>query len=967
MKKLLTLLAAAAMAVGAQAGAPEVTKDFGELELNHPYDLSGYAFKSVGGTFKATESGEVKVSNGDFNVIYVNEEWSDPLYPEGGHGYTFAVEAGSSYYLYCSFLMTASIPLELTMVGPLAVTDITPAQGAVFPVTGYTNCDIVFNKEVKFSSPTITAGGVTKPLTARLANNGTQISIEVGDVLLDLMSQKVVKAGDEFIITVSNVKSGDEILGDNGKLEIAYTVPAEPTRCVDTSAPAKFLSYWMPGNQQAVLSLSFDGELDSTKGTCRLMAGTNLEEGPVYIEELPLAFNGNSVSVDFAGKDRSLGAMGLTAADMGTMNVTISGVCGLNGDAVIYDDNSTSKTFNFPYEEVPSADVVSSFTPKNGGTLVGADNIEVYIQGLKAIQFDGFKFTTAAGDVVVPMDKVTVEMGEDDDATYVVPIPASVTKGQAVQLTLNNLLSVDGKNRDKQLSAKYDTFVVMKADPKDGAELYALNADQKVTITANMQGMYVQATLTDMDAENADDAIMRSMITMVPQEDGSYVWEVPAKITLYANHDYRLGFEAWSNEDDSHYSDPVGADYVTYVGQTAAYKFSDTMFTGIDPDPAQPLEVGQRVFTAKFDGLVSLKNGSTNNDCFIVIGMGATQEFESVEPVSSDGGFANEWKLTVPESYFKADRNDLTVVINAFDPQGLRVKGNTGSEDTSCLRFEYTINKAAQTCDIIVTPAAGAVTSLSEFTVTAENGQPVGPSWTAGAAAVYTKTMDLVATVDSVAPQVDGSCLLVLDAEVTTPGNYVLVIPEGYFLIGEQFSTWSNNAANVAYTIAGDEPTPQPGVNVVCDPADGSSLNELSQIIITFADYDEASIGSGKPSMTVDGQAAEIADADFYWEGDFNQMLQSFSPALTQSGKYVITYPAGYFTLGAQGEECPEFTLTYYIGQVGITGIGADAQGMYNVYDLRGVRVLSTPDASALSTLANGFYIINGQKVVIRK
>ena len=50
---------------------------------------------------------------------------------------------------------------------------------------------------------------------------------------------------------------------------------------------------------------------------------------------------------------------------------------------------------------------------------------------------------------------------------------------------------------------------------------------------------------------------------------------------------------------------------------------------------------------------------------------------------------------------------------------------------------------------------------------------------------------------------------------------------------------------------------------------------------------------------------------------------------------------------------------------VGIDAVDAE-NGLYNVYNYQGIRVLNNADKDAVKALPAGFYIINGKKVVIR-
>ena len=68
------------------------------------------------------------------------------------------------------------------------------------------------------------------------------------------------------------------------------------------------------------------------------------------------------------------------------------------------------------------------------------------------------------------------------------------------------------------------------------------------------------------------------------------------------------------------------------------------------------------------------------------------------------------------------------------------------------------------------------------------------------------------------------------------------------------------------------------------------------------------------------------------------------------------------------------FTLTveegklylYMVGEnVGIDAVNAE-DGLYNVYNYQGIRVLNNADKDAVKALPAGFYIVNGKKVVIK-
>ena len=89
----------------------------------------------------------------------------------------------------------------------------------------------------------------------------------------------------------------------------------------------------------------------------------------------------------------------------------------------------------------------------------------------------------------------------------------------------------------------------------------------------------------------------------------------------------------------------------------------------------------------------------------------------------------------------------------------------------------------------------------------------------------------------------------------------------------------------------------------------------------------------------------------------------------------IVNLPIGKGTVeiyaeSESGARTNSLSYSFEVGAnvaTGISFVGADADGLYRVYNLQGVNVLNTRDASDLGMLENGLYIINGKKVVIRK
>ena len=182
------------------------------------------------------------------------------------------------------------------------------------------------------------------------------------------------------------------------------------------------------------------------------------------------------------------------------------------------------------------------------------------------------------------------------------------------------------------------------------------------------------------------------------------------------------------------------------------------------------------------------------------------------------------------------------------------------------------------------------------------------------------------------------------DVNVTEAGVYTIEIPEGYFVdeMGDNIP-----AVTLTYYV-GDVVVPD---NKPCtaDPADGSELDALTTITLTYKN-NEIATGNGKIYINKDGQEIAQVDADL----DFNNYnVATLAVNATEKGVYTIVIPEGYFT-DENGDAIEGVTLTYYVGVAnGIQNINA-AIANGTVYNLNGVKV---------NKATKGIFIVNGKKV----
>lgn len=299
------------------------------------------------------------------------------------------------------------------------------------------------------------------------------------------------------------------------------------------------------------------------------------------------------------------------------------------------------------------------------------------------------------------------------------------------------------------------------------------------------------------------------------------------------------------------------------------------------------------------------------------------------EPITAEG----EYRIEIPAGVF----------------------GNKAWYDSDCLSgacnaattLYYTIGKEATEITYTADPANGSkVDALGTVTID-YNTTSIMPS--SGKILVYKDGKELKEVEAEVVYKdpndwSEVSHKATFDVNVTEAGVYTIEIPEGYFVdeMGDNIP-----AVTLTYYV-GDVVVPD---NKPCtaDPADGSELDALTTITLTYKN-NEIATGNGKIYINKDGQEFAKVDADL----DFNNWnVATVAVNATEKGVYTIVIPEGYFT-DENGDAIEGVTLTYYVGVAsGIQNINA-AIANGTVYNLNGVKV---------NKATKGIFIVNGKKV----
>lgn len=163
-------------------------------------------------------------------------------------------------------------------------------------------------------------------------------------------------------------------------------------------------------------------------------------------------------------------------------------------------------------------------------------------------------------------------------------------------------------------------------------------------------------------------------------------------------------------------------------------------------------------------------------------------------------------------------------------------------------------------------------------------------------------------------------------------------------------------------------------------PADGETVDELSTIVLDFAENVAGLNFDAEVTLTNENGDSFPCSFDYDLEA-MDKINIYLDDPVTAEGTYTLTVPEAFvyndtYDYGfsdqygnPQGDIYnPELTYVFYInGTVGITAIKADADGNVKVYTVDGVYVGEGKAADMLDSLQKGVYIVNGTKVVVGK
>lgn len=489
---------------GLAASAQDIS--WTEIEPNVEYTVP--SMKYAYWKFTAPQSGIVIISgnDGEFPRPFTDESLQTPIdynhnFVDGGQRIDFAMEAGQTFYA-STFSLNSNSKFTLTMGSQtLELTNVTPAENSVFDITGSGLLQLNFNMTVAIDKGELSCNGKSAEITGNTNSGGLQFDLK--NQIYEWLTDGTIKGGEDLVMTITGIRSAANssvVYGTDGTLTLHFVAPVKPAMLTGQTLPAKFLSYWIKGNTDAIMTLEFDADLmagEKQTATCELNFGS-AEMSDFYAEILPVTIDGSKLSVDLSGKLRTPLNMVPSGLNYGSMLVKLYGITAADGTGVFSPGQGQVSTFQFdiPFEEITS-DITAEFTPDNGAQLTNVSNILLWVSDKTALTYNGVKFEFTIGNdritKIVDNSQITHQAdiaGNGEEIT--IPVPEEAKTAENVTVSLNEVQYIDGV--DHNITCTYNVTNGISNINADNANtsIYNLNGNMMEPATVKGQkGLYI--------------------------------------------------------------------------------------------------------------------------------------------------------------------------------------------------------------------------------------------------------------------------------------------------------------------------------------------------------------------------------------------------------------------------------------------------------------------------------------------
>lgn len=958
---MVTLLFLICGSITASAVGTGTKDDPYVLEDGATYEVAAY--KPFFAKFTAPSAGTFKLSGIGSYAVYTDgtfEAMDDNITPafNGDYeapAYSFECEGGKTYYVGNRSVMNAGTAIFRFLTGgaePVELKSCSPAAGSVFNAAAG-RVDLSFNQQVNVGGCLMTCGNKTASPIPNVTLS--YVAVDVKDQLMAWYNDGSLHEGDEikFKFTGISAASDNSVLyGTDGTLEVSYVAGPKPLILVSTTnTPASdtpvndFKSYYMSNDETGIIRLTFSDNVGSA-GSVKLQYGSQepdatTEISNYYEEEITPIYDGNVIAINLKGKLRRLKDMlPDPSVSYSTISLELRNVKDTNGNYAYSGGQGSLGTFGFTfnYKEV-------AYNPVAEWAVIGGDaitsdtkNIELWLreEGDKAT-FTGVKFAYKDNGVdktaTVEAGNLTIETEPGDAAAKIITIPVpnvNIDNNTKVTVSLDGAETPDGVvpetfSKEFDCTGKAATAAGLQIT---SAILHAAGGDVEMvngsigtiankttaTLTLSQQVGYVTWEVTEPTAGS------------LKQSYGTYnasTFDITfrgAALKCLEGHTYTFTLKAYNNatEAQGNAEPTIGTATFTFTGTEKEYVYSDVKLLNDINDEIDINTLTDGKYVVEFSGEVKTLTASIN------LGMGSSEDC-AAEPVDGD---YTKWAISVSSSY-----DDIQLNVWAKDAEGRAVNKTAveltnpsahlmGSEDNSWFAIFFKNEQATPKADFVVSPASESeLESISQLVFSFSTGLATSDAVSDPIEIWNMTTRQQVGTIsknDIHFNENDFSDLNLyyeFPTPITEPGTYNLVVPEGFFVLGEQFSTYISNAATIIYVVK----DPSAGAEMTVTPASESTLESIDKITFTCETGINTSWNGEKIVIykrAGDRTREEVAsftadDVKFDWD-DASYMWIELAEPITAAGIYEVEVPAGFFVLGESGNDTNEAMTIYY-------------------------------------------------------
>lgn len=365
----------------------------------------------------------------------------DPL-PLFGTNCMVGVQAGETYYFQHASTWGKSVILKISLAEgspylPITLEQVTPADGSIYHTTMQEgSVTFEFNIAVNTSdlapSLVLPDGGQMALTDYTVAENyitqGTIYTLKVAATYNSLLADGILKPGDTFRIVLANV--ADKAHAENcfaDGISVSYTASPEAVTLTGVSKEDKLKSYYMEGDEDGLVVLTFSGDVVCSAESAQLTYGDR--EAGTWVElPVPYTVQGNTIVWDMQGIH--LNKAPLDDEGRRIVNVSLRGICDTLGNYIAGNAVGSAGTIHFSYEvETVDVNVYCDFMPAIGSNIDAVEEIEIWIAEGAYVTFDSAKVSYfhegAAVELLFPKDSLRIETDPYNAKDLLVYVPLS--------------------------------------------------------------------------------------------------------------------------------------------------------------------------------------------------------------------------------------------------------------------------------------------------------------------------------------------------------------------------------------------------------------------------------------------------------------------------------------------------------------------------------------------------------------